>query len=150
MRCQGQGRLKSIGTDIMPIMDTPAMDIMTNAQGAKDTAMSDNDSDFLQTSWRYDKETKRDVAKVVFIFDGIATISPDASPDEHKERMEKAVNAARDQVSNVAALFGRNSRASALRFMRWLIAGELGAETNEERKTYAKVHREFYEIMEGL
>lgn len=112
--------------------------------------MSDNDSDFLQTSWRYDKDTKKDVAKVVFIFDGIATISPQASIDEHKERMEKAVNAARDQVSNVAALFGRNSRASALRFMRWLIAGELGAETNEERKTYAKVHREFYEIMEGL
>ena len=110
--------------------------------------MSDND--FLQTSWYYDKNTKMDVAKVVFIFDGIATIDPDASPDEHKERMIKAVNAARDQVGNAAALFGRNSRSSALRFMRWLIAGELGAETNEERNTYAKVHREFYNIMEGL
>lgn len=112
--------------------------------------MSDNDSDFLQTSWRYDKEHKRDVAKVVFIFDGIATIDPSASQDEHKERMAKAVNAARDQVGNAAALFGRNSRAAALRFMRWLIAGELGAETNEERKTYTKVRREFYDIMEGL
>ena len=112
--------------------------------------MSDNDSDFLQTSWRYDKDTKMDVAKVVFIFDGIATISTQASIDEHKERMGKAVNAARDQVGNAAALFGNDSRAAALRFMRWLIAGELGAETNEERKTYANVRREFYDIMECL
>lgn len=67
MRCQEQGRLRSIGADIMPIMDT-----LTNLQGEKDNAMTDND--FLQTSWRYDKETKMDVAKVVFIFDGIATI----------------------------------------------------------------------------
>lgn len=113
------------------IMETLAMDILTNLQGAKDTAMSDNDSEFLQTSWHYDMEQRRDVAKVVFIFDGIATIEPSASPDEHKERMAKAVNAARDQVGNAAALFGRNSRAAALRFMRWIIAGELGAETNE-------------------
>lgn len=112
--------------------------------------MSDTDNDFLQTSWHYDKDTKKDVAKVVFIFDGIATIDPSASPDEHKERMAKAVNAARDQVGNAAALFGRNSRAAALRFMRWLIACELGAETNDERNTYAKVRREFYDIMEGL
>ena len=112
--------------------------------------MSDTDSEFLQTSWHYDKETKMDVAKVVFIFDGIATISPQASIDEHKERMTKAVNAARDQVGNVAALFGNDSRAAALRFMRWLIASELGAETNEERKTYTNVRREFYDIMECL
>jgi hypothetical protein len=134
----------------MPIMDTLAMDILTNLQGAKDTAMSDTDNEFLQTSWHFDRATGNDVAKVVFIFDGIATISPDASPDEHKERMGKAVNAARDQVGNAAALFGRNPRAAALRFMRWLIAGELGAETNDERNTYAKVRREFYDIMEGL
>lgn len=112
--------------------------------------MSYNDSEFLQTSWSYDKNKKCDVAKVVFIFDGIATIDSSASIDEHKDRMAKAVNAARDQVSNAAALFGRNSRAAALRFMRWLIAGELGAETNDERNTYAKVRREFYDIMEGL
>ena len=112
--------------------------------------MSDTDNDFLQTSWHYDKEQKRDVAKVVFIFDGIATIDPSASTDEHKERMAKAVNAARDQLGNVAALFGNDSRAAALRFMRWLIAGELGAETNEERNTYSKVRREFYDIMELL
>ena len=112
--------------------------------------MSDTDNEFLQTSWHYDMEHRRDVAKVVFIFDGIATIDPSASPDEHKERMTKAVNAARDQVGNAAALFGRNSRAAALRFMRWLTAGELGAETNDERNTYAKVRREFYDIMEGL
>ena len=123
---------------------------MANLQGAKDMTMSDTDSDFLQTSWHYDKDTKMDVAKVVFIFDGIATISPQASIDEHKERMAKAVNAARDQVSNVAALFGNDSRAAALRFMRWLIASELEAETNEERKTYTNVRREFYDIMEGL
>ena len=123
---------------------------MANLQDAKDTAMSDTDSDFLQTSWHYDKDTKMDVAKVVFIFDGIATISPQASIDEHKERMAKAVNAARDQVSNVAALFGNDSRAAALRFMRWLIASELEAETNEERKTYTNVRREFYDIMECL
>ena len=134
----------------MTIMDTLVMDIMVNLQDAKDAVMSDNDSEFLQTSWHYDKEQKRDVAKVVFIFDGIATISPDASTDEHKERMAKAVNAARDQVGNVAALFGNDSRAAALRFMRWLIAGELGAETNEERNTYSKVRREFYDIMELL
>ena len=102
--------------------------------------MSDTDSEFLQTSWHYDKETKMDVAKVVFIFDGIATISPQASIDEHKERMSKAVNAARDQVGN----------AAALRFMRWLIACELGADTKDERNTYTKVRREFYGIMEGL
>ena len=112
--------------------------------------MSDTDSDFLQTSWHYDKETKMDVAKVVFIFDGIATIDPSASIDEHKERMTNAVNAARDQVGNAAALFGNDSRAAALRFMCWLIANELGSETNEERKTYTNVRREFYDIMEGL
>ena len=112
--------------------------------------MSDTDNDFLQTSWHYDNNTKMDVAKVVFIFDGIATISPQASIDEHKERMGKAVNAARDQVGNAAALFGKDSREAALRFMRWLISCELGAETNEERNTYAKVRREFYDIMEGL
>ena len=123
---------------------------MTNLQGAKDTAMSDTDNEFLQTSWHYDKETKMDVAKVVFIFDGIATISPQASIDEHKGRMTKAVNAARDQVGNAAALFGNDSRAAALRFMRWLIACELGAETKDERNTYTKVRREFYGIMEGL
>ena len=137
-----------IGADIMPIMDTLAMDILTNLQCEKDNAMSDND--FLQTSWHYDKETKMDVAKVVFIFDGIATIKPSASKEEHKERMAKAVNAARDQVGNAAALFGKDSRAAALRFMRWLIACELGAETNDERKTYANVRREFYGIMDGL
>lgn len=130
------------------IMETLAMDILTNLQGAKDIAMSDND--FLQTSWHYDKETKMDVAKVVFIFDGIATISPQASIDEHKERMGKAVNAARDQVGNAAALFGNDSRAAALRFMRWIISGELCAENKDERNTYAKVRREFYDIMELL
>ena len=112
--------------------------------------MSDTDNEFLQTSWHYDKETKMDVAKVVFIFDGIATIYPSASKDEHKERMTKAVNAARDQVGNAAALFGNDSREAALRFMRWLIACELDAETKDERNTYTKVRREFYGIMEGL
>ena len=112
--------------------------------------MSDNDNEFLQTSWHYDKETKRDVAKVVFIFDGIATISPDASPDEHKERMGKAVNAARDQVCNVAALFGNDSREAALRFMRWLISCELGAERKDEKMAYTRVRQEFGNIMEGL
>ena len=112
--------------------------------------MSYTDGDFLQTSWHYDKEIGKDVAKVVFIFDGIATISPQASIDEHKERMAKAVNAARDQVGNAAALFGNDSRAAALRFMRWLISCELGAERKDERNTYTKVRREFYGIMEGL
>ena len=126
-------------------MDKPA-----NLQGAKDTAMSDTDSDFLQTSWHYDKETKMDVAKVVFIFDGIATIDPSASIDEHKERMGNAVNSARDQVSNVAALFGNGSRAAALRFMRWLISCELGAERKDEKLAYTRVRQEFGNIMEGL
>ena len=112
--------------------------------------MSANDSEFLQTSWHYDKEQRRDVAKVVFIFDGIATIDPSASPDEHKERMGKAVNAARDQVGNVAALFGNDSRASALRFMRWLISCELGAERKDEKLAYTRVRQEFGNIMEGL
>ena len=134
----------------MPIMDTLAMDILTNLQGAKDTAMSNTNNEFLQTSWHYDKETKRDVAKVVFIFDGIATISPDASPDEHKERMGKAVNAARDQVCNAAALFGNDSREAALRFMRWLISCELGAERKDEKLAYTRVRQEFGNIMEGL
>lgn len=110
--------------------------------------MSDND--FLQTSWHYDKETKMDVAKVVFIFDGIATISPQASIDEHKERMGKAVNAARDQVCNAAALFGNDSREAALRFMRWLISCELGAERKDEKLAYTRVRQEFGHIMEGL
>ena len=112
--------------------------------------MSDTDSDFLQTSWHYDKETKMDVAKVVFIFDGIATIDPSASIDEHKDRMTKAVNAARDQVSNAAALFGNGSREAALRFMRWLISRELGAERKEERMAYTRVRQEFGNIMERL
>lgn len=135
------------------IMDTLAMDILTNLQGANDegsTSMSDTDNEFLQTSWHYDKEQRRDVAKVVFIFDGIATIDPSASPDEHKERMGKAVNAARDQVGNVAALFGNDSRAAALRFMRWLISCELGAERKDEKLAYTRVRQEFGNIMEGL
>lgn len=132
------------------IIDTLAIDILTNQQVTKDTAMSDSDSEFLQTSWRYDKEQKRDVAKVVFIFDGIATIDSSASIDEHKERMGKAVNAARDQVSNVAALFGNDSRAAALRFMRWLISCELGAESKDEKLAYTRVRQEFGHIMEWL
>lgn len=128
----------------------PIMDILTNLKGAKDAVMSDTDNEFLQTSWRYDKEQKRDVAKVVFIFDGIATISPDASPDEHKERMGKAVNSARDQVCNAAALFGNDSREAALRFMRWLISCELGAERKDEKLAYTRVRQEFGNIMEGL
>ena len=123
---------------------------LTNIQGAKDTTMSDTDSEFLQTSWHYDKETKMDVAKVVFIFDGIATISPQASIEEHKERMAKAVNAARDQVCNAAALFGNDSRAAALRFMKWLISCELGAERKDEKLAYTRVRQEFHHIMEGL
>lgn len=133
------------------IMETLAMDILTNLQGAKDkgsTPMSDNE--FLQTSWHYDKEQRRDVAKVVFIFDGIATIEPSASTDEHKERMDKAVKAARDQVGNAAALFGNDSRAAALRFMRWLISCELGAERKDEKLAYTRVRQEFGNIMEGL
>ena len=110
--------------------------------------MSDND--FLQTSWHYDKETKRDVAKVVFIFDGIATIDPSASIDEHKERMVKAVNAARDHVGNAAALFGNDSRAAAVRFMKWIISCELGAERKDEKLAYTRVRREFGNIMERL
>lgn len=110
--------------------------------------MSDNG--FLQTSWNYDMVQRQDVAKVVFIFDGIATIDPSASPDEHKERMDKAVKAARDQVSNAAALFGNDSRASALRFMRWLISCELGAERKDEKLAYTRVRQEFGKIMEGL
>ena len=123
---------------------------MTNLQDAKDTTMSDTDNEFLQTSWHYDKETKMDVAKVVFIFDGIATIEPSASKDEHKERMVKAVNAARDQVCNAAALFGNDSRAAALRFMKWLISCELGAERKDEKLAYTRVRQEFHHIMEGL
>lgn len=132
------------------IIDTLAIDILTNMQGAKDTAMSDSDSDFLQTSWYYDKNKNCDVAKVVFIFDGISTIDSSASIDEHKERMGKAVNAARDQVGNAAALFGNDSRAAALRFMRWLISCELGAESKDEKMTYTRVRREFGHIMECL
>lgn len=132
------------------IMDTLAMDILTNMQGSKDAVMSDNNSEFLQTSWYYDKNKKCDVAKVVFIFDGIATISTDASQDEHKERMASAVNAARDQVCNAAALFGNDSREAALRFMRWLISCELGAELKDEKLAYTRVRQEFGHIMEGL
>ena len=143
MRCKGQGRLRFIGTDIMPIMDTLA-------NNEVDTVMSDSDSEFLQTSWHYDKNKKCDVAKVVFIFDDIATISSQASIDEHKERMAKAVNAARDQVCNAAALFGNDSREAALRFMRWLISCELGAERKDEKLAYTRVRQEFGNIMEGL
>ena len=110
--------------------------------------MSDNE--FLQTSWHYDKETKMDVAKVVFIFDGIATISPQASIDDHKERMGKAVNAARGEVCNAAGLLGSDSRAAALRFMRWLISCELGAERKDEKLAYTRVRQKFGNIMEGL
>lgn len=149
MRCQGQGRLKSIGTDIIPIMDTLAMGILTNMQGAKDTAMSDNE--FLQTSWHYDKESKMDVAKVVFIFDGIATISPDASPDEHKERMSKAVNAARDQVSDVAATFGSLAHTRALRYLMWLADKEITTCNESARVAYKEARNKFTNtVMEVL
>ena len=112
--------------------------------------MSDTDNEFLQTSWHYDKETKMDVAKVVFIFDGIATISPQASIEEKKEKKKKKVNAAREQVGNVAALFGNGSRAAALRFMRWLISCELGAERKDEKLAYTRIRQEFGNIMERL
>ena len=112
--------------------------------------MSDTDSDFLQTSWHYDKETNMDVAKVVFIFDGIATIDPSASMHEHKDYMTNAVNAARDQVSNAAALFGNGSREAALRFMRWLISCEIGAEIKDEKLAYTRIRKEFGNIMERL
>ena len=112
--------------------------------------MSDTDNEFLQTSWHYDKESGKDVAKVVFIFDGIATIDPSASIDEHNDLMTKAVNAARDHVGNAAALFGNDSREAALRFMRWLISCELGAEMKDEKLVYTRVRQEFGNIMEGL
>lgn len=126
----------------------PTMETLANNEG--DTVMGDSDNEFLQTSWHYDKEQKRDVAKVVFIFDGIATIDSSAGIDEHKERMEKAVNAARDQVGNAAALFGNDSREDALRFMRWLISCELGAECKDERLAYTRVRQEFGHVMAGL
>lgn len=137
------------------IMETLAMDILTNlakrhADYERSTTMSDTDNEFLQTSWHFDRTTGKDVAKVVFIFDGIASVSPDATTDEHERIMREAVNAARDQVGNVAALFGNDSRAAALRFMRWLISCELGAERKDEKLAYTMVRQEFGNIMGGF
>ena len=131
------------------IMDTIAIDIMTDIQGAKDTTMSDND--FLQTSWHYDKETKMDVAKVMFIFDGIATIDPSASIDEHNERMTKAVNAARDQVGNVAATFGSLAHKRALHYLIWLADKEITVCNDSARVAYKEARTKFTNtVMEAM
>lgn len=111
--------------------------------------MSDND--FLQTSWHYDKEQNRDVAKVVFIFDGIATIDSSASIDEHKERMGKAVNAARDQVSDVAATFGSLAHTRALRYLMWLADKEITVCNDSARVAYKEARKKFTNtVMEAM
>lgn len=110
--------------------------------------MSDNE--FLQTSWHYDKATGKDVAKVCFIFDGIASVSPNVTVDEHDAVMAHAVKECSGMVSNTAASFGRAAHVAALRFMRWLIAQELGAESEGEERAYTRAREEFVDVMEVI
>lgn len=113
--------------------------------------MSESDSEFLQTSWYYDKNKKRDVAKVVFIFDGIATIDSSASIDEHKELMKKAVNAARDQVSDVAATFGSLAHTRALRYLMWITDKEITTCNDSARVAYKEARNKFTNtVMEAM
>lgn len=109
-----------------------------------------SNSEFLQTSWHYDKESNRDVAKVCFVFDDATNIDPYASADDHEKAMANAVDACSNLVSDVAASFGRQAHLAALRFMRWLIAQELGAENNHDEVLFRKVRNEFVDIMEMI
>lgn len=108
--------------------------------------MSNNE--FLQTSWHYDKESNEDVAKVCFVFDNAVSISPYASAEEHEKAMGEAVDACSHLVSDVAASFGRQAHVASLRFMRFLLSCELGAENDHDEVLYRKIRNEFVDVME--
>ena len=113
--------------------------------------MSDTDSDFLQTSWRYDKETKMDVAKVCFVFDGAVSIDSNATPDEHDAAMHDAVKECSDLVSDVAATFGSLAHTRALRYLMWLADKEITVNDDSARVAYKEARNKFTNtVMEAM
>ena len=136
MRCQGQGRLRSIGTDIMQIMDK-----LVNSDG--DAVMSDNGNEFIQVSWRYDKNSGKDVAKVCFVFDGAVSIDSNATPEKHDSAMRDAVKKCSDLVSDVAATFGSLAHTRALRYLMWLADKEITVDNDSARWAYREARNKF-------
>lgn len=110
--------------------------------------MSNNE--FLQTSWHYDRGSGKDVAKVCFVFDNAAEIDPEASAEDHEKAMGEAVEACSLLVSDVAASFGRQAHLASLRFMRFLLAQELGAENSHDETLFRRIRTEFVNIMEMI
>lgn len=109
-----------------------------------------SDSEFLQTAWHYDRGTNKDVAKVCFVFDDAVEIDPEASAEDHEKAMGEAVEACSMLVSDVSASFGRQAHLASLRFMRWLLSQELGAENDHDEVIWRKVRNEFVDIMEMI
>ena len=128
---------------------TLAMDKLANLQGAKDTTMSDNE--FLQTSWHYDKESGKDVAKVCFVFDGAVSIDSNATPDEHDAAMHDAVKKCSDLVSDIAATFGSLAHTRALRYLMWIADKEITVNDDSARVAYKEARNKFTNtVMEAM
>ena len=138
----------------MPIMDTLAIDILINLQCANDdgsTPMNNTDNEFLQTSWHYDKESGKDVAKVCFVFDGAVSIDSNANPDEHDAAMHDAVKKCSDLVSDVAATFGYLAHTRALRYLMWLADKEITVNNDSVRAAYKDARNKFTNtVMEAM
>lgn len=134
------------------IMDTLAMDILTNltkqhTDYERGTTMSDTDNDFLQTSWHFDRATGKDVAKVCFVFDGIASVSPDATTEEHERVMRDATQKCSRLVSDVAATFGSLAHTRSLRYMAWLIDKEINCRNDSMREAYKESRIKFHDVV---
>ena len=113
--------------------------------------MSDTDSEFLQTSWHYDKESGKDVAKVCFVFDGAVSIDSNATPEEHDTAMHDAVNKCSDLVSDVAATFGSLAHTRALRYLMWLADKEITVCNDSARVAYKEARKKFTNtVMEAM
>lgn len=137
----------------MPIMDTLAMDILTNLSTDKErvTTMSDTDNEFLQVSWHFDRATDKDVAKVCFVFDGAASISPDATAGEHDAAMHDAIKRCSSLVSDVAATFGSAAHVRSLRYLMWLTDKEITTGSDSARAAYSNARCKFTDtVMEVI
>ena len=135
------------------IMETLAMDILTNFNADKErvSTMSDMDNEFLQTSWHFDRATGKDVAKVCFVFDGAASISPDATAGEHDAVMRDAAQKCSRLVSDVAATFGSAAHVRSLRYLMWLTDKEITVDSDAARAAYGNARRKFTDtVMEVI
>ena len=131
------------------IMDTLAMDILTNlnTDNKRVTSMIDTDNEFLQVSWHFDRATGKDVAKVCFVFDGAATIDPNATVYDHNVVMDKAVKACSKLVSDVAATFGSAAHVRSLRYLMWLTDKEITTDNDSAREAYSAARRKFNDVV---